>query len=164
MSRHRVKAVSYDEDDFDDDYDSPDPEEEEFLEQCTAEVLNQLRAGDPPVNATRDEVQEALWHYYNDVEKSVNYLRGALSLLFGRGDLDCIPAELRPAFLDANKNHRMQVKRRRRSRRNRLRLRLRLSRQKQAQVSASARPYYGGWAWIACKSAYTYCRSGFHKL
>ncbi|OJZ90877.1 hypothetical protein ASPFODRAFT_153781 [Aspergillus luchuensis CBS 106.47] len=76
MSRHRVKAVSYDEDDFDDDYDSPDPEEEEFLEQCTAEVLNQLRAGDPPVTATRDEVQEALWHYYNDVEKSVNYLRG----------------------------------------------------------------------------------------
>ncbi|XRM43050.1 hypothetical protein ABZX51_006254 [Aspergillus tubingensis] len=76
MSRHRVKAVSYDEDDFDDDYDSPDPEQEEFLEQCTAEVLNQLRAGDPPVTATRDEVQEALWHYYNDVEKSVNYLRG----------------------------------------------------------------------------------------
>ncbi|KAL7658343.1 hypothetical protein ACMYSQ_004474 [Aspergillus niger] len=76
MSRHRIKAVSYDEDDFDDDYDSPDPEEEEFLEQCTTEVLNQLRAGDPPVTATRDEVQEALWHYYNDVEKSVNYLRG----------------------------------------------------------------------------------------
>ncbi|PWY68129.1 hypothetical protein BO94DRAFT_540322 [Aspergillus sclerotioniger CBS 115572] len=75
MSRHRVKAVSYDEDDFDDGYDSPDPEEQEFLQQCTTEVLNQLRAGDPSVTATRDEVQEALWHYYNDVEKSVNYLR-----------------------------------------------------------------------------------------
>ncbi|TPR04568.1 KH domain family protein [Aspergillus niger] len=58
MSRHRIKA------------------EEEFLEQCTTEVLNQLRAGDPAVTASRDEVQEALWHYYNDVEKSVNYLRG----------------------------------------------------------------------------------------
>ncbi|KAB8200818.1 hypothetical protein BDV34DRAFT_229949 [Aspergillus parasiticus] len=75
MSRHRVKAVAYDEDDFDDGYDSPDPEEQEFLEQCTAEVLGQLLTGSPSVTATRDEVQEALWHYYNDVEKSVNYLR-----------------------------------------------------------------------------------------
>ncbi|OOO10623.1 small GTP-binding protein domain-containing protein [Aspergillus oryzae] len=75
MSRHRVKAVAYDEDDFDDGYDSPDPEEQEFLEQCTAEVLSQLLAGSPSVTATRDEVQEVLWHYYNDVEKSVNYLR-----------------------------------------------------------------------------------------
>ncbi|PYH91419.1 translation elongation factor EF-1 subunit [Aspergillus ellipticus CBS 707.79] len=76
MSRHRVKAVSYDDEDYDYGYDSPDPEEQEFLQQCTTEVLTQLRAGDPPVTATRDEVQEALWHYYNDVEKSVNYLRG----------------------------------------------------------------------------------------
>ncbi|ODM15042.1 hypothetical protein SI65_09537 [Aspergillus cristatus] len=76
MSRHRMKTVSYD-DDFDDDgYDSPEPEEQEFLEQCTKEVLGQLRSGEPSVTATRDEVQEALWHYYNDVEKSVNYLRG----------------------------------------------------------------------------------------
>ncbi|KAI9376565.1 hypothetical protein BJX61DRAFT_252777 [Aspergillus egyptiacus] len=79
MSRHRVKAVSYDDDDYDeydDGYDSQDPEEREFLEQCTREVLSQLAIGDPSVSATRDEVQEALWHYYNDVEKSVNYLRG----------------------------------------------------------------------------------------
>ncbi|KAH2924570.1 hypothetical protein KXW15_003967 [Aspergillus fumigatus] len=76
MSRLRVKNVSYDEDDYDDGYDSPDPEEQEILEQCTAEVLAQLLSGEPSVTATRDEVQEALWHYYNDVEKSVNYLRG----------------------------------------------------------------------------------------
>ncbi|KAL4932649.1 putative translation elongation factor EF-1 subunit [Aspergillus undulatus] len=79
MSRHRVKAVSYDDDDYDeydDGYDSQDPEEREFLEQCTRDVLGQLTAGNPSVSATRDEVQEALWHYYNDVEKSVNYLRG----------------------------------------------------------------------------------------
>ncbi|KAL4988613.1 P-loop containing nucleoside triphosphate hydrolase protein [Aspergillus falconensis] len=79
MSRHRVKAVSYDDDDdyddYDDGYDSQDPEEREFLEQCTHEVQSQLAAGDPSVSATRDEVQEALWHYYNDVDKSVNYLR-----------------------------------------------------------------------------------------
>lgn len=78
MSRHRMKTVDYDEDEFEDDdgYDSPDPEEQAFVEQCTADVLGQLRAGDPSVTASRDEVQEALWHYYNDVEKSVNYLRG----------------------------------------------------------------------------------------
>ncbi|KAL6234743.1 hypothetical protein BDW75DRAFT_211609 [Aspergillus navahoensis] len=80
MSRHRVKAVSYDDDDdyddYDDGYDSQDPEEREFLEQRTREVQSQLAAGDPSVSATRDEVQEALWHYYNDVDKSVNYLRG----------------------------------------------------------------------------------------
>ncbi|PYH40055.1 putative translation elongation factor EF-1 subunit [Aspergillus saccharolyticus JOP 1030-1] len=76
MSRHRVKAVSYDEDEYDDGYYSPDPEEQEFLEQCTTEVLNQLRAGDPSVTATRSEVQDALYHYYDDIEKSVNYLRG----------------------------------------------------------------------------------------
>ncbi|EAW11307.1 putative translation elongation factor EF-1 subunit [Aspergillus clavatus NRRL 1] len=76
MSRHRMKNVNYDDEDFDDGYDSPDPEEQEILEQCTAEVLAQLISGEPSVTATRDEVQEALWHYYNDVEKSVNYLRG----------------------------------------------------------------------------------------
>ncbi|CEO60896.1 Putative Elongation factor Tu GTP binding domain-containing protein [Penicillium brasilianum] len=78
MSRHRVKNVGYDDDDFEDDdgYDSPDPEEQEFLKQCTAAVLGQLRAGQPSVTATTEEVQEALWHYYNDIDKSVTYLRG----------------------------------------------------------------------------------------
>ena len=86
MSRHRVKAVAYDDDDFDDDgYDSPDPEEQEFLEQCTAEVLSQLLAGSPSVTASRDEVQEALWHYYNDVAKSVNYLRSEFDESYADG-------------------------------------------------------------------------------
>lgn len=78
MSRHRVKNLGYDDDDFEDDdgYDSPDPEEQEFLRQCTAAVLAELRAGQPSVTATTEEVQEALWHYYNDIEKAVNYLRG----------------------------------------------------------------------------------------
>ncbi|KAJ5105409.1 Translation elongation/initiation factor/Ribosomal beta-barrel [Penicillium alfredii] len=77
MSKHRMKNVSYDDDDYEDDgYDSPDPEEQEFLQQCTAAVLQRLRAGHPSVTATKEEVQDSLWHYYNDVEKSVNYLRG----------------------------------------------------------------------------------------
>lgn len=83
MSKHRVKNVGYDDDEYysDDGYDSADPEEQEFLQQCTTAVLEQLRAGQPSVTATKEEVQEALWHYYNDVEKSVTYLRGMPSLL-----------------------------------------------------------------------------------
>lgn len=78
MSRHRVKDVGYDDDDYysDDGYASPDPEEQEFLQQCTTAVLQQLGAGQPSITATKEEVQEALWHYYNDIEKSVSYLRG----------------------------------------------------------------------------------------
>ncbi|KAJ5479112.1 hypothetical protein N7530_004621 [Penicillium desertorum] len=77
MSRHRIKDVDYDDDDFyDDDDELADPEEQEFLQQCTTAVLQQLRAGQPSVTATKEEVQDALWHYYNDIDKSVNYLRG----------------------------------------------------------------------------------------
>ncbi|KAG0161118.1 hypothetical protein PDIDSM_8651 [Penicillium digitatum] len=77
MSRHRIKDVGYDEEDFYDDDDAiADPEEQEFLQQCTTAVLQQLGAGQPSVTATKEEVQDALWHYYNDIEKSVNYLRG----------------------------------------------------------------------------------------
>ncbi|GAD96109.1 elongation factor Tu GTP binding domain protein [Paecilomyces variotii No. 5] len=75
MSRHRMKTLSYDDDDFDEDDYEADPEEQELLEQYTSEVLNQLRVGQPSVSASREEIQEALWHYYNDMEKSVNYLR-----------------------------------------------------------------------------------------
>lgn len=80
MSRHRVKNVGYDDDDYEDEdgYESPDPEEQEFLKQCTALVSQQLRAGQPSVTATTEEIQEALWHYYNDIEKSTSYLRGTL--------------------------------------------------------------------------------------
>lgn len=74
-----MKNVGYDDDEYDDDgYESPDPEEQEFLQQCTAQVLQQLHAGQPSVTSSKEEVQEALWHYYNDVEKSVTYLRGML--------------------------------------------------------------------------------------
>lgn len=80
MSKNRVKNVGYDDDDYysDDEYEA-DPEEQEFLQQCTAAVLEELRTGQPSVTATKEEIQEALWHYYNDVEKSVNYLRGRSS-------------------------------------------------------------------------------------
>jgi hypothetical protein len=80
MSRHRVKALDYDEDALEDEYDEVDPEEQEQLEAYTNEVLSELRGGQPPVTSSREEVQEALWHYYNDVSKSVNYLRGGRTI------------------------------------------------------------------------------------
>jgi hypothetical protein len=82
MSRHRIKDVGYDDEDYysDDGYASPDPEEQEFLQQCTTAVLQQLGAGQPSVTATKEEVQDALWHYYNDIEKSVNYLKSMYCL------------------------------------------------------------------------------------
>jgi elongation factor 1 alpha-like protein len=86
MSRHRVKAISYDDDDVDGDYDEEDycegeedAEAQKQLEIDTNEVIQRLRSGSPSVTSiTKAEVQEALWHYYNDVEKSVNYLRSEL--------------------------------------------------------------------------------------
>ncbi|PLB41356.1 putative translation elongation factor EF-1 subunit [Aspergillus candidus] len=76
MSRHRIKAVGYDDEELDDyDDDGYNSEEQEFAQQCSEEVFKQLRTGDSPVTATREEVQESLWHYYNDVEKTVNYIR-----------------------------------------------------------------------------------------
>jgi hypothetical protein len=91
MSRHRVKNISYDDDDYDDDgYDSQDPEELEYLQECTTEVLNQLRTGEPSVTATREEVQDSLYYYYNDVDKTVNYLRSEFfSFLYSLTSLSC---------------------------------------------------------------------------
>lgn len=86
-----MKNVGYDDDDYydEDGYESPDPEEQEFLKQCTAAVSQHLRAGQPSVTATTEEIQEALWHYYNDVEKSTSYLRGTFRRnLHGR---NCFP-------------------------------------------------------------------------
>lgn len=78
MSRHRVKNIDYDSEDLDDEYD--DYEEEE--EQVSPEDKEQLRQGTIKVRevlgvepiATDAEIQESLWHYYYDVEKTVNYL------------------------------------------------------------------------------------------
>lgn len=84
MSKHRMKNISYDDDDYDSAEDEGyDSEEQEALEQCTTEVLSQLRSGEPSVTASREEVQEALWHYYNDVNKAVGYLRGLFFLFLG---------------------------------------------------------------------------------
>ncbi|PGH15027.1 translation elongation factor Tu [Helicocarpus griseus UAMH5409] len=80
MSRHRIKNLSYDDDD---DYASDDdtgadelsPEDREQMRQCTVLVRELLSADTPPVPASDEEIWESLWYYYYDVEKVAGYLR-----------------------------------------------------------------------------------------
>lgn len=80
MSKHRIKNVSVD-DDLYDDFDDNEGEADE-TETLTAEDKEQLRRGTVEVrealagiSASDSEIQEALWHYYYDVGKSVTYLK-----------------------------------------------------------------------------------------
>ena len=80
MSKHRIKNVSLDDDIYEEfDEEEGDQDETEFL---TAEDQEQLRLGTLKVREalagfplTDREIQEALWHYYYDVGKSVTYLK-----------------------------------------------------------------------------------------
>ncbi|KAK2858477.1 hypothetical protein FQN49_004695 [Arthroderma sp. PD_2] len=77
MSRHRVKNISYDDDDFDDEVDDENelsPEDREQMKLRTVEVQQLLQTQIPPIEAKEDDIWEALWHYYYDVDKSVDYL------------------------------------------------------------------------------------------
>lgn len=80
MSKHRIKSVAPDEDLYD-DFDDDEGEQDES-ETLTAEDKEQLRLGTLKVRealagvpASDSEIQEALWHYYYDVGKSVTYLK-----------------------------------------------------------------------------------------
>ncbi|KIX96399.1 uncharacterized protein Z520_07665 [Fonsecaea multimorphosa CBS 102226] len=84
MSNRRVKSLALDEDDYEDyeDYDDDygdgggdnelSAEDKEQMQQGTSKVRAALG---PAFPATDSEIQEALWHYYYDVGKSVAYLR-----------------------------------------------------------------------------------------
>ncbi|KAL7946497.1 hypothetical protein V8C42DRAFT_320815 [Trichoderma barbatum] len=70
---------TYDDDDFVDQYDDLGEEEEELspedkvaMQTGTAEVRKALGAEASKVTAA--QIQEALWHYYYDIDKSVTYL------------------------------------------------------------------------------------------
>jgi elongation factor 1 alpha-like protein len=72
----------FDDDGLDDDYegegygdggDELSPEDREAMTTGTAEVRKQL--GSDASKVTVKQIQDALWHYYYDVEKSVSYLQ-----------------------------------------------------------------------------------------
>ncbi|KAL6714445.1 hypothetical protein ACLMJK_007869 [Lecanora helva] len=78
MSRHKlVKALDLSEelDDFDggddSDYDEVGTEDKEQLRIGTIKVRNII--GDD-VSVTNKDIEDSLWHYYYDVEKTVNFL------------------------------------------------------------------------------------------
>ncbi|KAK2786684.1 Hsp70 suppressor, GTPase facilitates ribosomal subunit dissociation [Onygenales sp. PD_12] len=88
MSRHRVKNISYD--DEEDEYASDDygadnttevsPEDREQMRLATIQVKEQLAAEVPPLlmgggGVSDAEIAESLWYYYFDVGKTVGYLR-----------------------------------------------------------------------------------------
>jgi elongation factor 1 alpha-like protein len=80
---HRAKNVDYDDDDYysDDEYFEDDSgaavpemteEDRESMRMGTARVREAL---DSSVSVTDAQIEEALWHYYYDVGKSVSYLK-----------------------------------------------------------------------------------------
>ena len=84
MSRHRVKAVAMDDDDYYEDNDYGDEETAgEGGDELSEHDRQQLRLGTIEVrkqlgseyNPSDSEIQEALWHYYYDIGKSVAYLK-----------------------------------------------------------------------------------------
>ncbi|KAL8688355.1 MAG: hypothetical protein Q9218_005715 [Villophora microphyllina] len=76
MSRHKlVKTMDLDDElddydgaDYDDDFDATD---EPRLRQGVLDVRAVLG---PSVNVRDNDIEDSLWHYYYDVEKTVNYL------------------------------------------------------------------------------------------
>ena len=90
MSNRRVKSLAVDDDDFDEDYDEnyDEPQGEELtdedkqqMQQGTIKVREGLGAA---YKVSDKDIQEALWHYYYDIGKSVSYLKSRYSLLLSR--------------------------------------------------------------------------------
>ena len=84
MSNRRVKSLALEDDydDYDDEYengadDDLSPEDRAQLREGTIQVRQALGSAFP---ATDQEIQDALWHYYYDVAKSVAYLKSPLLL------------------------------------------------------------------------------------
>lgn len=87
MSNRRVKSLAADDeyddyDDYDDNYEEGgnaelSPEDKEQMRQGTIQVREALGSTVP---ATDNEIQDALWHYYYDVGKSVAYLKSTVLL------------------------------------------------------------------------------------
>ncbi|EXJ69369.1 elongation factor 1-alpha [Cladophialophora psammophila CBS 110553] len=84
MSNRRVKSLALGEDDYDDYEDYGDDYGDDGGDnELSAEDKEQLRQGTikvraalgPAFPATENEIQEALWHYYYDIGKSVTYLK-----------------------------------------------------------------------------------------
>jgi elongation factor 1 alpha-like protein len=80
MSRHRIVHTfnandivsEFDGDDYEEEEDELSPEDRRAMDNGTAEVRRAL--GTEANKVTKAQIEEALWHYYYDVDKSVTYL------------------------------------------------------------------------------------------
>lgn len=59
--------------------------------------------GGEAIVVTDAEIEESLWHYYYDVDKTVNYLRSMWSLFFVRG-ADPRASELQVRIIPSPRN------------------------------------------------------------
>lgn len=84
VGHQRVKDIDYDDDDLYDESEDTYAEDEAGEEGYTAEDRGNFNTLTPVVRAELEEaglqasdreVQDALWHYYWDVAKSVGYLK-----------------------------------------------------------------------------------------
>ena len=81
MSRHKlIKNLDLDEelDDFDGEED--DELSEEDQQQMREGTIKVREALGPDVPVTDNQIQESLWHYYYDIEKTVTYLLNSLTV------------------------------------------------------------------------------------
>ena len=76
MSRHRIKSLGVDDDDLDDDFEG-DYENDTQMQDGLVKARALLGDG-----FTDAEIRDSLWHYYYDVEKTVNYLLSKLANLY----------------------------------------------------------------------------------
>lgn len=80
MSRHRIVHTfnandivsEFDGDDYEEEEDELSPEDRQAMDNGTTEVRRAL--GTEANKVTKAQIEEALWHYYYDVDKSVTYL------------------------------------------------------------------------------------------
>ena len=98
MSHRRIKAIAYDDDDFDDDFDNV--EDEETDEVLTDYDREQLASGTRKVRetlgahqASDKEIQDALWNYYYDISKTISFLKSRYRLISIRGAPDTIKTD-----------------------------------------------------------------------
>ena len=92
MSNRRVKNLAYDDDDLGYDEDQYEAVDDGLTDDDKAQLrlgtikVHELLGIDFPIS--EEEIQEALWHYYYDVEKSVTYLKSGYSSIWQCRDAD----------------------------------------------------------------------------
>jgi len=130
MAHRRVKEIDYDEDEYDDYYSGEDEYAYEGADtgaaapaasqedELSPEDKEQMRIGTESVRAalgdasdfvTDDAIQEALWHYYYDVAKSVTYLKSNIEASHSAVQRSYLPDQNAPQQAQPKEKKQKQV-------------------------------------------------------